>query len=261
MYKKVIILLFIIFIYLILTDVIYFLKPKNPKLAETRKLMKEHREELFHKCNDIDNSKYFYSLQDFPDLEIIEKNCDIIRKELQYVINDFESPGVLFPQEELQNTWMNFWLLNGDNWHSENIKKCPHTFQLLKKIGAKREALFAMLKPGSEIKPHKGTGNYVIRCQLPLLNIPNNSSSGIQCGSHPYKGEKKFHYQDKLLIFDDSNWHGAWNKSNLNRIVLIFDVINPSIDEKKYKQCCMEHFNKMRSAMIKMKHLLPENFK
>lgn len=259
MYKKIIYLLVFIFIYLIVSDIIHFLKPKDRKLAETRRLMREHRDDLFYICKDIDNSKYFYSLQDFPKLEIMEKSCDIIRKELRKVIKDFESPGVLFPQDDLQNTWKNFWLMNGNNWHPENIKKCPQTYQLLKKIGAKREALFALLKPGSEIKPHKGTGNYVIRCQMPLLNIPNNSSSGIQCGEGPYKGEKRFHYQDKLLIFDDSNWHGAWNKSNLDRIVLIFDVINPSIDKVKYQNCFNEHIYKMHNVMKKMKHLLPQN--
>tara|TARA_B100000424_G_C22910762_1_gene484516 strand:+ start:60 stop:833 length:774 start_codon:yes stop_codon:yes gene_type:complete len=230
----------------------------DPKLEKTRKLMKEYNDDLFYKCPGINNSKYFYSTKDFPRLKLLERKADIIRKELKTVINQFEKPGILFPMENLQECWKNFWFLSGDSWNPDNIKKCPETYKLLKKIGVKREALFAMLKPGSEIHPHKGTGNYVIRCQLPLLNIPNNSSSGIQCGPAPHKGEKKYHYTDKLIIFDDSNWHGAWNNSNLNRIVLIFDVRHPSINENQYQKCVYTHAKKMEKVSKIIYNEFPE---
>ena len=67
--------------------------------------------------------------------------------------------------------------------------------------------------------------------------------------------------KDKLIIFDDSNWHSAWNKSDLNRIVLIFDVINPSINEKKYQECVNEHSLKMEKAMNQINKYLPETAK
>ena len=52
MYKKIIYLLVFIIIYLIVKDIIYFLKPKDRKLAETRRLMREHRDDLFYMCKD-----------------------------------------------------------------------------------------------------------------------------------------------------------------------------------------------------------------
>lgn len=261
MYKK------YIFILIILLILSYFLgffndsRKVDPVLEKTRKLMEKYNKDLFHMCKGINNSKYFYSTNDFPKLKLLEENADVVRKELENVIKDFESPGILFPIEDLQENWKNFWLMSGDSWHPENIKKCPNTFNILNKIGVKREVLFALLKPGSKIDPHKGTGNYVIRCQLPLLNIPNNSSSGIQCGPGPHQGQKKFHMKDKLIIFDDSNWHSAWNRSNLNRIVLIFDVINPSITEEKYQSCVNEHSLKMENAMNQINKHLPESAK
>ena len=231
---------------------------KDPQLLKTRQLMNKHHDDMFYKYPGINNSKYFYTTEDFPKLQLLEREVNIIREELKTVINQFEKPGILFPVESLQECWKNFWLLSGDRWNPDNIKKCPETYKLLKKIDVKREALFAMLKPDSEISPHKGTGNHVIRCQLPLLNIPNNSSSGIQCGPNPYEGEKRYHYTDKLIIFDDSNWHGAWNKSNLDRIVLIFDIRHPSLNEDQYQECCQIMSKKMEEVSKIINKDLPE---
>ena len=51
--------------------------------------------------------------------------------ELKTVINQFEKPGILFPMENLQECWKNFWFLSGDSWNPDNIKKCPETYKLL----------------------------------------------------------------------------------------------------------------------------------
>tara|TARA_B100000161_G_C33498923_1_gene390684 strand:- start:274 stop:660 length:387 start_codon:yes stop_codon:yes gene_type:complete len=127
--------------------------------------MKEYKDDLFYMCPGIDNSKYFYTTDDFPKLKLLERKSGLIRNELKNVITEFE-----FPIENLQEAWKNFWLISGDSWNAKNIKKCPQIYKLLRSIWVKREELFALLKPGSNIHPHKGTGNYVIRCQLPLLN-------------------------------------------------------------------------------------------
>ncbi len=61
----------------------------------------------------------------------------------------------------------------------------------------------------------------VLRCHLPLI-VPDSEKCAIRVG------EETHHWQEgKLVIFDDSFEHEAWNKSDARRVVLMFDIPNP----------------------------------
>ena len=61
----------------------------------------------------------------------------------------------------------------------------------------------------------------ILRCHLPLL-IPNGSACKIRVGD-----ETRHWEEGKLLIFDDSYEHEAWNESDEDRFILMFDIPNP----------------------------------
>lgn len=61
----------------------------------------------------------------------------------------------------------------------------------------------------------------VLRCHLPLI-IPNEELCAIRVGD-----EVRHWKEGELMIFDDSFEHEAWNKSDEDRIVLMFDIPNP----------------------------------
>ena len=81
--------------------------------------------------------------------------------------------------------------------------------------------IFQILKPTPQILPHKGYTKMVLRCHLPLI-VPAGELCGLRVGN-----EIKHWKEGELLIFDDSFEHEAWNNSDENRIVLMFDIPNP----------------------------------
>ncbi|MFN3726884.1 MAG: aspartyl/asparaginyl beta-hydroxylase domain-containing protein [Allosphingosinicella sp.] len=82
--------------------------------------------------------------------------------------------------------------------------------------------LFSRLGPGARIPPHHGMLNARLICHLPLI-VPEGC--GFRVGGETRKWEV-----GKLLVFDDTVEHEAWNNSDEDRIILIFDVWRPELD-------------------------------
>lgn len=76
--------------------------------------------------------------------------------------------------------------------------------------------LFSKLCRGARIPPHHGMINTRLVCHLPLVVPPG---CGFRVG-----GETRLWEEGKLLVFDDSIEHEAWNEGASDRIILIFDV-------------------------------------
>ncbi len=82
--------------------------------------------------------------------------------------------------------------------------------------------LFSRLGPGARIPPHHGMLNARLICHLPLI-VPEGC--GFRVG-----GETRRWEAGKLLVFDDTVQHEAWNDSGEDRIILIFDIWRPELD-------------------------------
>ena len=61
----------------------------------------------------------------------------------------------------------------------------------------------------------------VLRCHLPLI-VPAGHNCSLRVGDESREWD-----EGKLMIFDDSFEHEAWNKSDKDRVVLMFDIPNP----------------------------------
>jgi aspartyl/asparaginyl beta-hydroxylase (cupin superfamily) len=83
--------------------------------------------------------------------------------------------------------------------------------------------LFSLLKPGARIAAHNGMINTRLICHLPLIVPPG---CGFRVGNETREWEV-----GKLLIFDDTIEHEAWNDSEEDRVILIFDVWRPEVTE------------------------------
>ena len=83
------------------------------------------------------------------------------------------------------------------------------------------EVFFSLLKPGHHIKPHYGLSNHSLTVHLPIIT-PGN-------GELIVGGEKRQWQQGKLIAFDDSFLHEAINRSDEERVVLIFSVWHPEL--------------------------------
>jgi aspartate beta-hydroxylase len=87
--------------------------------------------------------------------------------------------------------------------------------------GVPVEAFLSILKPRTRIPPHFGNANHRLTVHLPLI-VP--AGCGVEVG-----GEARETRFGRLMIFDDSYEHSAWNNSDAARIVLIFEIWHPAL--------------------------------
>jgi len=108
---------------------------------------------------------------------------------------------------------------------------CPDTIAALRHVphpvicGRSPMALFSLLKPGTHIFPHNGLLNTRLICHLPLI-VPDGCRFRVG-------NEVRAWEEGKLLIFDDSFEHEAWNEGTSRRVVLLFEIWRPEIDAEE----------------------------
>jgi len=125
--------------------------------------------------------------------------------------------------------WSTLYLWENGGPVEKNVARFPKTFAALQEVPLPRittrapSILFSLLKPGARIEAHHGMINTRLICHLPLIVPPD---CGFRVGNETRAWE-----EGKLLIFDDTIEHEAWNDSDEDRIVLIFDVWRPELSE------------------------------
>ena len=87
-------------------------------------------------------------------------------------------------------------------------------------------ALFSRLTPGTRIPPHNGLLNTRLICHLPII-VPKD------CGALRVGNEQRSWVEGEMLIFDDSIEHEAWNTSKEERVILLFEVWRPELNEEE----------------------------
>ncbi len=170
------------------------------------------------------NPAYFYDASAFPELKIFEDNYEVILKEFKNVKENKKGFWLdTFPHyvdKSSQNKWQvfSFRFFGIDN--PLNHALCPTTGKLLKENKNILSADFSYLPPHTKVLPHKGFTKMVLRVHLALI-IPEGDTQ-IRVGSITKKW-----VQGKLIIIDDSFDHEAWNNTDYDRVVLMFDIVNP----------------------------------
>jgi aspartyl/asparaginyl beta-hydroxylase (cupin superfamily) len=133
--------------------------------------------------------------------------------------------------------WSTYFLFENGTPVVEHIKRCPVIFETVMQhvplchIGPRAPSvMLSLLRPHAKIPPHSGMLNCRYICHFPLVIPP-------KCGFRV--GEQTREWREgELMVFDDTVEHEAWNDSDQNRLVLIFDVWRPelSADEQQMVQ-------------------------
>ncbi|HEU4969123.1 aspartyl/asparaginyl beta-hydroxylase domain-containing protein [Sphingomonas sp.] len=182
----------------------------------------------------------FYEREAFDWVPAIEAQTAAVRAELDAVLaqtHDFP-PYVEDDPTRPSKThylvanrdWGAFHLLRGEPVEP-NASLCPDTIAALKGApqpvirGRSPMALFSLLKPGAHIFAHNGLINTRLICHLPLI-VPDGCR--FRVGNEVRRWE-----EGKLLIFDDTIEHEAWNDSASRRVVLLFEIWRPEIDAEE----------------------------
>ena len=192
--------------------------------------------------------KQFYERSEFDWAPAVEAAAEDMRRELAglltgdnpfkpYLESRKDRPNYDFHGLLDNPDWSTFYLWENGGPNQPNIDRCPKTFEAVQHAPLCRittrapSILFSLLKSGARIAAHNGMINTRLICHLPLVVPPG---CGFRVGN-----ETRLWEAGKLLIFDDTIEHEAWNESPDDRIILIFDVWRPELSEDERRAVTM----------------------
>ena len=186
----------------------------------------------------------FYEREEFAWVAAVEAATGAMRDELEaalqedglfrpYLQSRQDRPSYDFHGLLDNPAWSTLYLWENGGPVEKNVARCPRTFAAMQDVPLPHittrapSILFSLLKPGARIAAHNGMINTRLICHLPLIVPPG---CGFRVGNETREWEV-----GKLLIFDDTIEHEAWNDSGEDRVVLIFDVWRPELtaDERR----------------------------
>lgn len=183
----------------------------------------------------------FYERSLFPWLSTLEEATPVIQAELATLLEtafDEFSPYIAYPKwapvnqwGELNHSrkWSSLFLWRDGRRQDEVCARCPQTAALLESLpmadqeGFAPTAMFSALQPMTHIPPHTGSSNVRLLAHLPLI-LPGPAR--FRVGNTVREWE-----MGQAWVFDDTIEHEAWNDADAMRVILIFDVWNPYLDE------------------------------
>lgn len=181
----------------------------------------------------------FHDTAQFDGIRSLEDSTDAIRAEYEALASLKTAELVPYTQypdhvplaqwRELNNNrdWTAIHLLQNGGRVEANAAHCPKTLELLASLpqpeirNASPNAMFSLLAPKTRIPPHTGVANVRLVAHLPLIVPPG---CGFRVGGTTIEWEV-----GKVIVFDDTIEHEAWNESDELRVVLIFDLWVPAM--------------------------------
>jgi aspartyl/asparaginyl beta-hydroxylase (cupin superfamily) len=130
--------------------------------------------------------------------------------------------------------WSALFLVENGAAVAKVVDRCPRTWEAIQRAplldipGRGPTAMFSLLKAGARIAPHTGMFNTRLVCHLPLIVPPG---CRFRVGNDVREWE-----EGRLMIFDDTIEHEAWNDSQEDRVVLIFDIWRPELSEREREE-------------------------
>ena len=179
---------------------------------------------------------FFYERQDLPWTKVIEDNWQVIRDEVLGLMLEkpqnlrpyFINKSMSFPPKRWKTMGIYFWKFV----IRENYKKCPETVRILKTIPGLTSFSLSVLEAGSNINPHQGDTDAIIRCHVGI-DIPGHlPDCGFQVGKEIRPWENGI-----TLPFCDAHTHTARNNTDRKRIILILDVMRSEFVKKENGIC------------------------
>ena len=186
--------------------------------------------------------RQFYPREEFGWAPAVERASAAIAAELRALLAEGGHFSPYLQSSANQPAMNERGLLDSDDWSACYLiqngavtavgDRCPQTLAALEAAPVPRiqarspNVLFSRLAPHTRIPPHNGFLNTRLICHLPLIVPP--ACGKLRCGS-----EEQAWVEGRLMVFDDSIEHAAWNDSDAERIVLLFEIWRPELDERE----------------------------
>lgn len=175
----------------------------------------------------------------FPWIADLEAQTAVIREELHGVLGSEAGRERVFTSAELEQqnlrgltqppSWNGYYFYRHGERREDNCRACPRTIRALEALPLARvpghapEVLFSVFTPGTQLLPHRGVTNTRLVGHLPLI-VPENCALSVGGEVHAWQ-------EGRVVVFDDTYEHEAWNRSDLTRVILIFDLWHPGLSE------------------------------
>lgn len=171
----------------------------------------------------------FLDPEQFSWKPVLEENWQVIRQDLDQLLqyaDELPRFQDISPDQakniSKDDLWKTFFLYGYGVKLQQNCSFCPETTRIIEQIPGLKTAFFSIILPGKHIPEHRGAYKGVLRCHLPV-KVPQDYQ---QCGIRVDK--EICHWETgKIIVFDDSYPHEAWNKTEEIRVVLFLDIVRP----------------------------------
>jgi aspartate beta-hydroxylase len=187
---------------------------------------------------DLPTTAYFdRSL--FPWIEAFEAQTDGIREELLALLPTGQGRERVFTGDDVEQanlrgrdappSWNGYYFYRHGVRREDNCAACPRTAAALDALPLSRvrehgpEVFFSVFTAGTHLLPHHGVTNTRIVAHLPLI-VPEDCALSVGGEVHAWQ-------EGRVVAFDDTFEHEAWNRSARTRVVLIFDLWNPYLSD------------------------------
>ncbi len=180
-------------------------------------------------------AKPWWHAEDDPEIERIQKALanasDTIRKEYQEAEKKAEIThryrAARRYGETAENAWKGYQISNIMGLRENAKQRFPETSRVIESLGFRVLAAdFLSMEAGSRLPIHTDGTNLIIACHLGINGAEHCALSVMAKHEDIYPG--------KIVFFDQSFPHTAWNHGNRQRVVLLLSLIHPDISEKEF---------------------------
>ncbi|HEY3657518.1 MAG TPA: aspartyl/asparaginyl beta-hydroxylase domain-containing protein [Steroidobacteraceae bacterium] len=175
----------------------------------------------------------------FSWIERLEAGTAVIREEMLQRLGAADGRERVFLDEavervnlrgvESEPSWNGYYFHRHGVRREDNCAACPATAAAIDALPLSRvaghgpEVLYSVFTPGTHLLPHRGVTNTRLVAHLPLA-VPEDCA--LRVG-----GELHVWQEGRVVVFDDTYEHEAWNRSSRTRVVMIFDIWNPYLTD------------------------------
>lgn len=175
-----------------------------------------------------------YEPQDFWFVAHLESNYPSIRAEID-AVTESGRPGFSPVEEPLLGAgrWDQVILYEAGRRQERACTMFPVTAAVVEQIPEATTlgpgvVTLSWLEPGTHVVPHCGDTNTQLRVHLGL-RVPTNVN--IRVGEHVLSWQ-----EGRCIVFDDSYEHEVWHRGDGPRLILLMDVLHPSLDENQRRR-------------------------
>ena len=169
--------------------------------------------------------KYFHDPTQFSWVQTLYDLYPQIKSEWNNCPTSLRKPMTFYKHglniEETQDKWYLVPLMIRDQLCTEILNFFPATMSLVDKLPVHENLSFSVFYPGAKTTKHKGWSTDIVRVHLA---VDTDGRSGLHCGD-----QCVYLKNGEVLIFEDGEEHYAFNDSDRERVVLIFDVLKTKL--------------------------------